>query len=146
MTKVKMAFKLAKDEDGYPPDDFETMWVEDLGEYNYRIDNIPFYVEDLSPDDIVKGEIINNILYFSKILKKSNISVIRIVFFSNNQKDKDRLLQKLVDSGCRWEGSHLSKLYSVEIPKSANADAAKAALDIEMANGVLDYEEASIRR
>jgi len=143
MNKEKMTFILEKDEDGYPPDDSETLWVENLGDNKYRIDNIPFYVRGLSPDDVVAGKINNNILMFDRYVEKSNISVFRIVFFDRSK--MDIVLSTAVKMGCRWEGSHLKNLYSIEIPRSVDLNEVRNLLNAEASNDVLDYEEASIR-
>jgi hypothetical protein len=143
MTKKKMFFFLEKDEDGYPPDDSETVWVEELKGNRYRIDNIPFYIRDISPEDIVTGRMVGENLVFDELLSKSMISVFRIVFFDKSK--AEGVLSKLVRAGCRWEGSHLANFYSVELPASVNIQAIKESLDIEASKDVLDYEEASIR-
>ena len=143
MANEKMTFILIKNEDGYPPDDTETMWVENLGNGKYRIDNIPFYIKDISPDDIIEGDCSTGRLFFKKLIKKSNISVIRVVFFNINKSDD--VMDNLVKNGCRWEGSHLSNLYSVEIPDSGNLKKIKNFLDAQSSYGILDYEDASIR-
>jgi len=144
MTKTKMTFTLAKDEDGYPPDDFETLWVEDLGSNRYRIDNIPFYIVDISPDDIVEGIFVDGILRFNRLLGKSDISVIRIIFFE--KEGHSAVLNNLVSQGCKWEGGNLRMLYSVEIPHEVSLDSIRKFLRNESSRGVLDYEEASLRQ
>jgi Domain of unknown function (DUF4265) len=143
MNKKKMIFTLEKDDNGYPPDDYETMWVEDLGENRYRVDNIPFYICDISPNDIVEGEIIDKHLFFRRILSRSNVSVIRIVFFDKSKSDS--VMAELVRAGCRWEGSHLSNLYSIELPDSVNFQTIKNMLNEQASGDILDYEESSIR-
>lgn len=143
MNKIKMLFQLTKDEDGYPPDDTETLWVEEVGRNLYRVDNIPFYVNDLSPDDIVEGKVKNDILEYSKTVSKSKSSVIRIVFFK--KEIAHGILGDLVANGCRWEGSHLSNLFSLEIPNPDNIDSVRRILSTQERDGVLDYEESSLR-
>jgi hypothetical protein len=143
MNKTKMTFILKKDGDGYPPDDTETVWVEDLGKSQYRIDNIPFYIRDISPDDIVEGEFSAGRLVFRRLLIRSKLSVIRVIFF--DQSKSDIVMASLVANGCRWEGSHLSNLYSVELPPSVKLEAIRSFLDLQTSYDVLDYEEASIR-
>ena len=143
MTKEKMTFVLEKDEDGYPADDFETVWVEQIGKITYRIDNIPFYITGVSPDDIVEGEICDQTLMFRRLINKSEISVIRLIFF--NLLESNRIIDKLVGFGCRWEGSHLKQLFSVEVPKLSDYNAIIEMLENEAASDILDYEEASRR-
>jgi len=42
--RVKVYFDLEKDADGYPPVNSESMWAVPMGEFRFRIDNIPFFV------------------------------------------------------------------------------------------------------
>ena len=143
MKKTKMTFVLPKDDDGYPPDDFETMWVEVLGQSLYRIDNIPFYICDVSPDDVVEGEMTDRFLGYKRTIKKSNSSVIRLVFFDRGK--APMLLARLTDYGCKWEGSHLANLFSIEVPDRALLDKVRELLKEASGLDILDYEEASIR-
>ena len=39
----KIMFRLAKDPDGYPPDDWETLWAYEVEPGLYSIDNVPFF-------------------------------------------------------------------------------------------------------
>jgi Domain of unknown function (DUF4265) len=143
MNKKKMTFTLNKDSDGYPPDEYETIWVEDLGENRYRIDNIPFYVCDISPNDVVEGDFIGDHIVFRRVIFKSKLSVIRIIFFDRSKSDS--VMAELVRAGCRWEGSHLSNLYSIEVPDSVDFQTIIKLLNEQTARGIIDYEEASIR-
>ena len=44
----KMLFNLSQDEDGYPPVSVEGIWVEPTLSGNFRVENVPFYVRELS--------------------------------------------------------------------------------------------------
>lgn len=139
----KMTFRLIKTEDGYPPDDLETLWVERLERQSYRIENIPFYIRDVSPGDVVRGKRSDGVLWFDGILERSDSSVIRIIIFVSSKSDD--LLRKLVSFGCKWEGSHLSSLYSVEVPGTADYASVLGFLQEQVDDGALDFEEASLR-
>jgi hypothetical protein len=52
----KIAFPLDRDEDGYPPDDVETLWGWETKPGLYCIDNIPFFVKGISPGDVVSAK------------------------------------------------------------------------------------------
>lgn len=143
MNKTKMTFLLEKDEDGYPPDDSETLWVEELVDGNYRVDNIPFYIRGISPDDVVSGELCGGVLLYKSLVRRSTISVLRVIFFHSDH--AARVLKGLVDCGCRWEGSHLPNFYSIEAPNSCAHECAEKLLAQEVSNDVLDYEESSLR-
>jgi hypothetical protein len=51
---VKIAFELVQDEDGYPPDRWETMWAIEIEPGLFSIDNIPFFARGVSPGDVVR--------------------------------------------------------------------------------------------
>lgn len=38
---VKVAFKLPRGDDGYPPVDWENLWAIPLSDGSYRVDNVP---------------------------------------------------------------------------------------------------------
>jgi hypothetical protein len=140
----KMTFPLDKDEEGYPPDDFETLWVEKLGRDKYRIDNIPFYVRNIAPNDIVLGISNDNLLWYKSTISKSNSSVVRIVFYRSGEVEK--VLSDLQLMGCKWEGSHLKSLYSIEIPERVDLVEVRRFL-IKLSDAeVIDFEEAAIRQ
>lgn len=52
---VKLRFLLPRDDESWPPAESEGMWAEPVGEDLYRIDNTPWFVRNLSEDDIVKA-------------------------------------------------------------------------------------------
>lgn len=52
---VNVRFLLPPEGDGCPPAESEGLWAEPLGDDLYRIDNTPWFVRDVSADDIVKA-------------------------------------------------------------------------------------------
>jgi hypothetical protein len=141
--KVKITFPLERDDDGYPPEDFETLWAEDLGGGNYRMDNIPFYIQGISPDDIVTAHAQGSELFFAELLNKSDISVIQIIFLDKSW--IDRVLQELLSMGSKYEGSHVSSLFSIEVPSNVSYNDIINYLEIKNSMDILEYQEASIR-
>jgi hypothetical protein len=76
---VKIAFELQQDEDGYPPDEYETLWAVALKEKSlYRLDNIPLYVKGVSSEDVVLAEPKNGRLEFVRLVQPSTNSVYRV--------------------------------------------------------------------
>lgn len=49
---VKVVFKLEKDEDDYPPADYESVWALPVGEGLFQIDNIPFFATEIALGDV----------------------------------------------------------------------------------------------
>ncbi|HDS0921950.1 TPA: DUF4265 domain-containing protein [Stenotrophomonas maltophilia] len=50
---MKVAFKLPRGHDGYPPVDWENLWAIPLSDGSYRVDNVPFYVNLISSGDVL---------------------------------------------------------------------------------------------
>lgn len=50
-----MHFPLEPDEDGWPPVSSEGLWAEPVGPGLYRLDNAPFFVTGVAPDDVVEA-------------------------------------------------------------------------------------------
>ncbi len=119
----------------------ESVWATKIGDY-YRIDNIPFFAKNIAPGDIIAVEEDEGQFYFDSLVEASGNSVIRIVLY--NEKDIARITRELELMGCNWEGSHLSRLISVEIPKEIPYNKIKEYLERERLKNVFDYQEACL--
>jgi hypothetical protein len=119
----------------------ESVWATKIGDY-YRIDNIPFFAKNIAPGDIVAVEEDGDELYFDSLIEASGNSVVRIVLY--NEKDILRITKELELMSCNWEGSHLPKLISVEIPKGIPYDKVKEYFEKGSLENVFDYEEACL--
>ncbi len=141
--RIKLAFRLVRDSDGYPPADREYLWAEPLNNDRYRIDNIPFFVKGISAGDVVHGRQESDGLMFDGLIVSGGHSTIRVVFFDDARKGVVRAnLQQL---GCESEVSHLSNLIAVDVPPAAKYRGVIEYLQAQSSAGILDYEEASIR-
>jgi len=140
----RIMFPLEKDPDGYPPDNWESLWGEEIEPGKFRIDNIPFFVRGVSPGDLVAVEERGGDVQFREILTRSDISVVRV--FVTDDREVFRLRELLKVMGCKSELSHLSRLFSVEIPGDVSLKKVLDLLSSREQEGLLDYEEASIRQ
>lgn len=126
--------------DGYPPVSMESVWAEATEEGFLKINNIPFYSKEVSLDDIVS--IIqteeNDLLYDKTIIHSQN-STLRIVFFNEDQKFKDRILTKLKDLGCEFEAFNVN-FYAINIPIQVDIEEIYIFLDEFVENDDLDYD------
>ena len=95
----------------------ESLWALPIGD-NYKIDNIPFFIQGISCGDIVSSKIINGELFIDSLVEASGNSTIRIVFFDINLLNQTR--ETLKQLGCDSELSHLPNLISVNIPAEVN--------------------------
>jgi Domain of unknown function (DUF4265) len=75
----KIFFPLKKDSDGYPPDDWESLWAYEVEPGLYSIDNVPFLALGISWGDVVSAEREGNELQFRKVVKPSDHSVLRVI-------------------------------------------------------------------
>jgi hypothetical protein len=140
MVNRRVAFKLTPDADGWPPAVEETLWAEEIEDGVYSINNIPFYVRDVSPGDIIVATPdLKGVLRYELTLRWSKMSVIRVLGASVERFPD--LLQALKSAGCSYEGISNGTLYAVSVPPEAGYDAVVAMLEAAGA----DYEEASRR-
>lgn len=120
-SKVLLTYK--DDEGKYQ---VESVWATKQGDY-YRIDNIPFFAPNIALGDLVGVEKDEGELHFDKLVQPSGHSTIQMVIF-----EESKVLQvgsELVKLGCTWEGSHIKKLISVDVPKDIDYSVIKNYLD-----------------
>ena len=110
----KILLELKRDEDGYPPDRWESLWADTLEDHLYRVDNIPFYVKGISSGDVISAELIDGQLVFRGLVRPSGNSVLRLYIF---QADDVPAARKEFNSlGCESELLNVQRLFAVEIP------------------------------
>jgi hypothetical protein len=69
--KVKIRFNLnPEDAQGY---EVENLWAEPLEDHNFRILNSPFFVFDISFDDVVKAVANDSVLQYAGIARRGGI-------------------------------------------------------------------------
>ena len=141
--RVKINFQLEQDEDGYPPYEWEGIWAEKLEGGNYKIDNIAFYAQDVSVDDVVSASESEQGLVYVRTLKKSLNGTIRVICYTDEGK-KD-LLSRLPTFGCEYEVGVPTNLVAVNIPTGVDVDALLEYLDEQGSAGAMDYEESAPR-
>ena len=138
--KMKKLFLNLEVIDGYPPVSMESIWAEETEEGYLKINNIPFYSKEISFGDIVsviqKEE---NYLLYDKTIIHSKNSTLRIVFFNENQKFKDKILAKLIDLGCEYEAFNVN-FYAINIPIQVDIEEIYNFLDEFMEADDLDYD------
>jgi hypothetical protein len=143
MEHKKITFKLQRDEDGYPPNEWESLWGRQIGQNLYEIDNIPFFVRGVSYHDIVSVEEREGSLHFKQMEQPSGHSVVRVVVFEKD--GVDHLRRKLSQYSCGTELSHLPSLVAVDIPPTVSIEHVLQFLADGEKQGRWEYEEASLR-
>lgn len=147
---VKIGFKLDKDQDDYPPADWEWVWASRVGDATFRIDNVPFFAKGISSGDIVAANQTDKGLIFGSLVQSSGHSTVRVVVLRGDRDDREMqalvadLRASLKALGCSTELSHIPNLFSVDIPPEVSYKAVSEFLSLKENNGILEYEEASV--
>lgn len=139
----RIFFRLEKDKDGYPPDDWETLWAFEIESGLYSIDNVPFFVRGVSWKDVVAVNQKGDELHFKRVVRPSGHSVLRIIVFDKSKVDE--VHTTLQQMGCDTEQSHIPGLLSVDCPPSIAIEPVLEFLTRGERDGNWEYEEASIR-
>lgn len=139
----KILFRLQRDADGYPPNEWETLWAKELGQDLFQIDNVPFFVRGISDGDTVLATFREDEYHFVRVVKRSKNSVIRVMVYEGE--DVQALRDQLSTLGCESELSHIARLFSVHIPASVSISEVRALLDKGEQEERWSYEEGSLR-
>ena len=102
--------------------DVETLWADDLGGGRYRLDNVPFFVRDVSLGDVVAAAPDESGLpVMTAVLEKSGNRTLWVRFPGPIAADHP-FLEFLKAAGCSYEGARAS-LFAVNVPPGADLDA-----------------------
>ena len=138
--KMKKLFFNLEVIDGYPPVSMESVWVEVTEEGYLKVNNIPFYSKEISFGDIVSViQTEENYLLYDKTIIHSKNSTLRIVFFNENQKFKDKILAKLINLGCESETFN-ANFHAINIPIQVDIEEIYNFLDEFVETDDLDYD------
>ncbi|WP_081426063.1 DUF4265 domain-containing protein [Sorangium cellulosum] len=140
MKRGILVFPLERDEEGYPPVDYERVWVTLVDENSAIIDNIPFFCRDVALGDTVRYQAGDGdeLLYVSMI-KRSGNSLLRVLYYENDPSELRKLLEEL---GCETELDASHNLIAVSVPPGDKLERVQKILAEKEAQGELGYEEA----
>ena len=139
----KVVFRLEQDEEGYPPDNWESLWAYETEPSLYSIDNIPIFVKGISSGDIVAVDQQGPELRFKTLVRPSTNSVIRL--YLSDVLDVLATRESFRELGCESEQSHIPKLIAIEIPGAISIGPVAALLDEGAESGRWEYEEGVLR-
>ncbi|MBC7881547.1 MAG: DUF4265 domain-containing protein [Anaerolineae bacterium] len=91
----------------------ESVWVRAVGDSLYCVDNIPFFVDDVSIGDVISAEVVDNVNYFKEIVERSGSSIVRVMV--NDELYVEEAINKLQEFGCHTERM-LPKVFALEVP------------------------------
>lgn len=131
---AKILFRVEYDDDDSA--DVETLWAYDLGDDNYKLDNLPYFAYGVSWHDIVyaPNDPDEERATFKHVVSKSGNSTIRIIFETpvEDGNESQALLDSLVEIGCDLERAN-KLLVVVNIPPTVELSAvAKKLVDAEV--------------
>lgn len=141
---VKIRFNLEKDEDGYPPFTSERLWARKLDDDLYEIDNIPFFVRDLSLGDRISVDAAapGGLVYRGTRERSSN-STIRV--FIIREEVRTALFGEIEKSGAEYELGAIPDMVAINIPVNSDVAGLLRYLDEASREKALDYEQAARR-
>ena len=128
--------------DGYPPEEWESLWATQVKPDRFKIDNIPFYAKNLSCDDIVEATRQGGDYVFKRVIEPSENSTIRVVLY--DLADEAAIRRDLIGFGCAIEGTGTPGLIAVNVPKKS-LEKVIDALEVAFAEDKLDFEEGALR-
>lgn len=131
-TSVKITLRI-EDSEGLPVSS-ESLWFDKVGKY-YKLKNIPFFIENVSFDDLLELKSIGHDEYLiNKVIERSGNSTLWINIYDNHNIEDIR--SKLVDLSCGVEGGIKPGFFTVNVPKR---------IDIRHIYNLLDpYEDEDI--
>ena len=137
----KVSFRLEKDEDGYPPADYEHLWAQEVNS-GLMLDNIPFFAYGVSWGDVVAVEPVNGLLMFTSVKEYSHHSTVRLLL--RDPSEWEPVKEEIASLGCSGERSHLPRLVAVDIPPDVDIDAVRAYLSKGLSEERFEYEEGAV--
>jgi hypothetical protein len=142
--RSKLNFRIEQDVDGYPPVAVESVWVEDLGNGRYKVENVPFFARQVTLGDVVSAELdFEGNRWFSEVSDSGGGSLLRAVLF------QDEVLPvvstRLTSIGCEIEYIAAHKILAIHVGALASLGQVQAYLREQSDLGTLDYEEPLLR-
>jgi hypothetical protein len=135
----KLTFRLRRDEDGYPPVDYESVWMKRLDETTGVIDNIPLFCRDAALGDTVTFRLVGDENQYVSTIERSGNSLLRALYYDSDALTLRRELEVL---GCETELDTGHRLIAVSVPPAGRLNLVRAFLAGKEAAGELGYEEA----
>lgn len=140
---VKVHFNLEQDEDGYPPTNSEFLWCIPTEHGTYVVDNIPFFVRDISLGDEVAAEKKGKTRQFSQLIKRSPNTTVRVLI--KRTEVLPAIRERLEALRCGTELMQDLMLLAVTIPPESPVVETLSFLDEQAEQGNIGIEESAVR-
>lgn len=145
---VKVRFLLPRDDAGWPPAESEGLWAEPLGGDLYRIDNTPWFVRNLSQDDVVKAQAgSDGVLWALEKVEWAGRQTVRVIARSDGPLGGDpaAVREAFESLGVTCElMQEPVRMAALDIPPEAGSQQVKALLVERQAEGWWDFEEGCV--
>jgi hypothetical protein len=142
--RVKVAFRLTRDKDNYPPADWEHLWAIPRGADHFELDNIPFFAKEVAAGDLITAQPNHDLLVYDRVIQTGGHSTVRVIMYIPTKTAAVR--DELLRLGCETEGSHLPNLFAIDVPPGIEYAKVIQLLKNRASQEILDYEEAAIRQ
>ncbi|MDC0711105.1 DUF4265 domain-containing protein [Stigmatella sp. ncwal1] len=140
--RVKIVVALERDEDDYPPVEYENLWSTPVGKGLFRVDNIPFFAHSIALGDLVAATPEGGALRFKEVVQASGHSTLRLIVY--DEAEVPKILEHFRQKGCLSERSHIPGLIALDVPPAVSLAGLQRELELGQAQERWDYEEACI--
>jgi hypothetical protein len=118
--QAKVIFRLEKDEDGYPPEEVESLWGLLRGD-GIEIDNIPFFAKGVALGDIVGvRKAPDGALEFESVVRRGGHSTYRLLLLKKHPDDPKHTMDELIGLGMSVEED--AGLLAVDVPPDVSLE------------------------
>jgi|GEM_PF-2554579 len=142
---VKLSIELTEEQrEGYPVSS-ESLWFDKV-KNGYQLKNIPFFIDDLSFDDVISvSEITEGYYEIISIVEKSLNSTIWLCFSVDTEAEKKVFLDQISKLDCGYESGVLEGYVTVNVPEKVNIDKVYSMIDKAEKIDILVADYPSIR-
>ena len=144
---MKVHFRLATREDGWPPVSVESLWAVDLGDGTVRLDNTPWFVRGVASDDVVRVEVDEDGLRWAgETVRASENCTIRLIVMKDGGSTAARqsVLEVFHRLGTTGEGIEQYRMVALDVPPEADLPRIRKLLEHGAAKEWWHWEEGCV--
>lgn len=143
--RLKLVYRLVPDEHGWPPVDAERLWVAALGDELFQVDNVPFFVQNLSQGDVVRAVPVNGYLFPLGRVRWSGNRTVRVrPFVSGPVPTVAAVFDHFNQLGVEGEGNESYNLAALHVAAEVPPGPVRSLLAHGAAERWWDYEESCV--
>ncbi|GAA1693168.1 DUF4265 domain-containing protein [Fodinicola feengrottensis] len=144
---VQIVVRLDQDDEGWPPVDSERLWAVSLEPGIVRVDNIPWFAQNLATEDLVRVlRDHDGVLCMVEKLHWSGNCTIRVILLGIGKSAAQirAILDQFAELGINGEGFSQYSVVALNIPSGSDFSMIKGVLDHGEVEGRWTYEEACV--